>query len=103
MSTHNIVHKKRIHLGAAILLGFFALLFFLLIGRFFYLQATGEAHGHNLTAEASQRYNENKTIDATRGAIFDRSGDPIAEDTPSFNLVAVLDESLKPMKRNPVM
>jgi penicillin-binding protein 2B len=101
MSTHNIVHKKRIHLGAAILLGFFALLFFLLIGRFFYLQATGEAHGHNLTAEASERYNVNKTIDATRGSIFDRSGDPIAEDTPSFNLVAVLDESLTTDEKKP--
>ncbi|WP_404351370.1 penicillin-binding protein [Sutcliffiella horikoshii] len=101
MSTHNIVHKKRIHLGAAILLGFFALLFFLLIGRFFYLQATGEAHGHNLSAEASERYNVNKTIDATRGSIFDRSGDPIAEDTPSFNLVAVLDESLTTDDKKP--
>lgn len=101
MSTHNIVHKKRIHLGAAILLGFFALLFFLLIGRFFYLQATGEAHGHNLSAEASERYNVNKTIDATRGSIFDRSGDPIAEDTPSFNLVAVLDESLTTDEKKP--
>ncbi|WP_226681150.1 penicillin-binding protein [Sutcliffiella horikoshii] len=101
MSTHNIVHKKRIHLGAAILLGLFALLFFLLIGRFFYLQATGEAHGHNLSAEASERYNVNKTIDATRGSIFDRSGDPIAEDTPSFNLVAVLDESLTTDEKKP--
>ncbi|KPB04431.1 penicillin-binding protein [Bacillus sp. CHD6a] len=101
MSTHNIVHKKRIHLGAAILLGFFALLFFLLIGRFFYLQATGEAHGHSLSAEASERYNVNRTIDATRGSIFDRSGDPIAEDTPSFNLVAVLDESLTTDDKKP--
>lgn len=101
MSTHNIVQKKRIHLGAAILLGFFALLFFLLIGRFFYLQATGEAHGHNLSDEASERYNVNKTISATRGAIYDRSGDPIAEDTPSFNLVAVLDESLTTNEEKP--
>jgi penicillin-binding protein 2B len=101
MKTHNIVHKKRIHLGAAILLGLFALLFFLLIGRFFYLQATGEAHGHNLAAEASERYNVNKKISASRGAIYDRSGDPIAEDTPSFNLVAVLDESLTTNKKKP--
>ncbi|QFT88773.1 Penicillin-binding protein 2B [Bacillus sp. THAF10] len=94
MSTQNLVQKKRIHLGAAILLVLFALLFFLLIGRFFYLQATGEAHGQNLSAEASDRYNVNKEITATRGAILDRTGKPIAEDTPSFNLVAVLDESL---------
>ncbi|RJR10632.1 penicillin-binding protein [Candidatus Parcubacteria bacterium] len=94
----NIVHKKRIHLGAAFLLVIFALLFFLLIGRFLYLQATGEVKGHNMSAEAAKYYNVDKNIQADRGAILDRSGDPIAEDTPSFNLVAVLDESLSTEK-----
>ncbi|WP_078380988.1 penicillin-binding protein [Sutcliffiella halmapala] len=100
----NIVHKKRIHLGAAFLLVIFALLFFLLIGRFFYLQATGEVKGHNMASQAEKKYNVNKKIEAQRGTIFDRSGNPIAEDTPSFSLVAVLDESLstKKVKRHVV-
>ncbi|CAG9619808.1 penicillin-binding protein [Sutcliffiella rhizosphaerae] len=101
MNTQNLVHKKRIHVGAALLLGLFALLFFLLIGRFFFLQATGEAHGHDLSIEASERYNVNKKINASRGAILDRTGKPIAEDTPSFNLVAVLDKTMTTNKEKP--
>ncbi|WP_223700322.1 penicillin-binding protein [Sutcliffiella deserti] len=97
----NIIHKKRIHLGAAFLLVIFALLFFLLIGRFFYLQATGEVKGHNMAVAAVEKYNVNKHIEASRGTIYDRVGDPIAEDTPSFNLVAVLDASLTTNEKKP--
>ncbi|WP_096154731.1 MULTISPECIES: penicillin-binding protein [Bacillus] len=88
------IHKKRIHYGAAILSGLFTLLFFVFIGRFFVLQVTGEVRGENLSDYAEGKYNVTYNINAERGSILDRNGNPIAEDMRSFKMVAVLDESL---------
>ncbi|MGM9943754.1 MAG: penicillin-binding protein [Lysinibacillus sp.] len=67
-------------------------LFFLLFGRFFYIQSTGELHGYNLQAEAANKYARETVLAAERGRILDRNENIIAEDTLSYRLIAVVSE-----------
>lgn len=91
-----MVHKKHknTHKGAALLFGLFSLLFFVLVFRFIELQATGVADGQVLAVKAEEKYKQKRTIEAKRGAIFDRNGEVLAEDTPSYTLIAVLDPKM---------
>ncbi|KIQ95795.1 Penicillin-binding protein 2x [Anoxybacillus thermarum] len=85
---------KHTHRGAAICFAFFSLLFFILFGRFVYLQATGKADGRVLAIEAQERYLKKQVLEAKRGTIFDRYGEVIAEDIPSYTVVAILDPNM---------
>ncbi|MBB6175893.1 penicillin-binding protein 2B [Anoxybacillus tengchongensis] len=85
---------KHTHRGAAISFVFFSLLFFLLFGRFVYLQATGVADGQVLAVEAQKRYLKKQVLEAKRGTIFDRDGEIIAEDIPSYTVAAILDPDM---------
>lgn len=81
--------------GAMGLAIFFSALFFLLFGRFIFIQLTGEVDGRVLAEGAERLYKRMETIDAKRGTIYDENGEVIAEDTYSYKIVAVLDENLK--------
>ncbi|KAB7669269.1 penicillin-binding protein [Bacillus sp. B1-b2] len=95
--------QPNINVGAAILFAFFCLLFFVLVVRFVYIQATGEVSGTVLAAEADKRHNSSRTLEASRGNILDRNGEVIAEDAVSYKLVAVTDAELsKNDPSNPV-
>lgn len=85
---------KHTHREAAICFVFFSLLFFILFVRFVYLQATGVVDGQVLAVEAQKRYFKKQTLEAKRGTIFDRSGEVIAEDIPSYTVVAILDPNM---------
>ncbi|MBB5323783.1 penicillin-binding protein 2B [Anoxybacillus tepidamans] len=85
---------KNTHKGAALLFCLFSLLFFVLIFRFVQLQATGVADGQVLAVRAEEQYKQKRTIEAKRGAILDRNGEVLAEDTPSYTLMAVLDPKM---------
>lgn len=89
MRKHTHTHK-----GAAICFVFFSLLFFILFVRFVYLQATGVVDGQVLAVEAQKRYFKKQTLEAKRGTIFDRSGEVIAEDIPSYTVAAILDPNM---------
>ncbi len=86
--------SKNINRGAAIISIFFAMLFFLLIGRFIHIQTTGVVDGQVLAALAEKKYTKQRTIEASRGTIYDRTGQAIAQDTPAYTVVAILDETL---------
>lgn len=85
---------KHTHRGAAICFGIFSLLFFILFGRFVYLQATGVADGQVLAVEAQKRYLKKQVLEAKRGTILDRRGKVIAEDIPSYTIAAILDPDM---------
>ncbi|WP_221564091.1 penicillin-binding protein [Alkalihalobacillus sp. TS-13] len=89
-----MIEKKNsnINKGAVILSLIFVLLFFLLIGRYFYLGWTGQAEGVNLEEMAEKQWTREAALDADRGTIFDRNGKAIAEDIPSYNVIAILDK-----------
>ncbi|WP_429998825.1 penicillin-binding protein [Metabacillus fastidiosus] len=90
-----VIKNKNINRGAAILSLIFAVLFFIVFARFFYIQATGEVHGEALVERAEKMYSRTKTLEAYRGKILDRNGEAIAEDTSSYKLIAILDKELK--------
>ncbi|MBQ6448831.1 penicillin-binding protein [Cytobacillus oceanisediminis] len=95
--------QPNINFGAAILFVLFCLLFFVLVIRFVYIQATGEVSGVELAAQAEKKHNTSRILEASRGSILDRNGEVIAEDAVSYKLVAVTDEKLSEHdKNNPV-
>ncbi|MED4452766.1 penicillin-binding protein [Metabacillus fastidiosus] len=95
MKMRPVIKNKNINRGAAILSLIFAVLFFIVFARFFYIQATGEVHGEALVERAEKMYSRTKTLEAYRGKILDRNGEAIAEDTSSYKLIAILDKKLK--------
>jgi len=96
-----IKKQRNINFGAAILFLIFSVLFFVLLFRFFFIQATGEVKGQVLAAKAEQQYTNSTKIEAKRGTIYDRNGEVIAEDRSSFSLIAILDEDMTTDSDNP--
>ncbi|RIW36316.1 penicillin-binding protein [Bacillus salacetis] len=93
--------RPGMRIGAAILFGFFGLLFFVLMVRFVTIQVTGEADGKVLAAQAAKKYLKSGVLEAARGTIFDQKGEVIAEDTSAYTLVAILDESVSKDSKEP--
>ncbi|MFJ7738460.1 penicillin-binding protein [Lysinibacillus sp. NPDC097287] len=95
--------KKRFRFqwGAFLLLIFYGGLFFLLFTRMVTLQASGEVEGQELAAKAAAKYQKESAITANRGKIYDTNGKVIAEDTLSYRLVAVVNESATTNPKKP--
>ncbi|HSI68426.1 MAG TPA: penicillin-binding transpeptidase domain-containing protein, partial [Planococcus sp. (in: firmicutes)] len=85
--------KFRFQWGAFLLFVLFAGLFFILLARIVTIQATGEVEGQELAARAAAKYSQEEVLTAKRGRILDRNGEVIAEDTLTYRMVAVVDES----------
>ncbi|MBM7701768.1 penicillin-binding protein [Metabacillus iocasae] len=98
---NSVQKNKNITRGAAILILIFALLFFILASRFFYIQATGKAEGEALAQIAQKKYTRQSTIEGHRGTIYDRRGEPIAHDTGAYTVVAILDENQTKNPKDP--
>lgn len=96
-----IKKQPNINAGAAVIFIIFGLLFFVLLYRFVSIQVTGEVSGQPLVAKAQQKYFRTDVLQAKRGGIYDRNGDVIAEDTSSYTLIAILDESMTINKKHP--
>ncbi|MDQ0217179.1 penicillin-binding protein [Peribacillus cavernae] len=93
--------QKNMKSGAALLFLIFGLLFFVLIGRFLYIQVTGTAGGEVLASQVAKKYEKTQTIEAERGTIYDEKGEVIAEDTSSYTLLAVLDKKMTTDPKHP--
>lgn len=88
------IKNRFMNRGAAILSICFALFFFVIFSRFAYIQATGKVEGEVLAAKAHEQYEKGRTISGQRGSILDRNGEAIAEDAPSYTIIAVLDKDM---------
>ena len=97
------MNKKQpyMNFGAAGLFLLFSLLFFILIFRYFSIQITGEVGAQPLAAKAEQKYNREGILEATRGIIFDRKGEVIAEDATAYTLIAILDKKMTTNPKKP--
>lgn len=93
--------KKNMNVGAALLFLIFGLLFFVILIRFFTIQLTGQVEGRVLAEKAEQKYERNAVIPAQRGNIYDHKGKILAEDTPAYTLIAILDSKMTTNKNNP--
>lgn len=67
-------------------------LFFLFVVRLTRIVVTDKVAGVKLSQQIKNLYNGSSTIVATRGTIYDRSGNAIAEDATSYSVYAILDE-----------
>lgn len=90
--------KKRPSMNkrALILFACFSLVIFTLVYRFFVIQFTGEVDGKSLKVYAEEKYTKERILQASRGTIVDRNGEPLATDTITYKLVAILDPSVTP-------
>jgi penicillin-binding protein 2B len=97
------MNKKQpyMNFGAAVLFVIFCLLFFILIFRYFSIQFTGEVGGQPLVAKAQQKYSREGVLEGTRGVIYDRNGEVVAEDTASYNLTAILASNMPKNSKKP--
>ena len=64
--------------------------FIVIVGRFSYIAVSGTVESVNLSSQAKRLYTDNKTIKAKRGSILDTNGNPIAEDTSTYSVYAVV-------------
>lgn len=88
--------KPSMNKRALLLFVIFSLLFFITCYRFFTIQITGEVHGKALRAYAESKYEKESVLKASRGTIYDRNGEPLAMDTITYKLAAVLDPEMTP-------
>lgn len=95
------IQKKNRNIGAALLFFVFGLLFFVLAVRILTIQYTGEVEGQALAAKAAQKYLRTEVLKANRGTIYDRQGQVIAEDSSSYTLVAILNETATTDPKHP--
>lgn len=79
-------------------MGVFILLFFVLVGRFFYIAYNHSIENVDLKAYAEKKWTRHKVLDANRGSILDRHGKPIANDIQSYTVIAVLDKDFPHIK-----
>ncbi|MCR6095939.1 penicillin-binding protein [Salipaludibacillus agaradhaerens] len=63
-----------------------------LFSRFIYIQAAKEVQGTDLKALLEQRWSQTETLEGKRGSILDTNGEVLAEEIPSYTIVAVLDD-----------
>lgn len=82
--------KFRFQWGAFLMFLFYGGLFFLLLGRFVFIQVTGVAEGQVLAAKAEAKYNREQVLQASRGNIIDRNGEILVQDTLSYKMIAVI-------------
>lgn len=79
-----------------------AFVFLLFVGRFLYLSISKTIAGENISERVSNLYKRDEILKSVRGAIYDNSGNVIAEDSHSFTLYAILDKSSLDDKGKPM-
>ncbi|MDN5831211.1 MAG: penicillin-binding protein [Tetragenococcus halophilus] len=68
-------------------------LFFLFVARLSYIVVVGDVAGESLETQTRNLYQGSEVVKAKRGTIYDRNGEPIAEDATSYSLYAILSEA----------
>lgn len=90
----NRIRRNRVLFGI-VLLVLVVGLFFVFIGRFSYIVASGKMNNVNLTQKTKAKYQQSTRLTAVRGTIYDSNHNVIAEDSNVYNLYAVIDKKHK--------
>ena len=85
-------NKNREHVGQNLML-LAIFLFFIFIINFAIIIGTDTRFGHNLSKEASEVYQQEVTVQAKRGTIYDRNGVALAEDSTTYSVYAIISKS----------
>ncbi|MFC3928301.1 penicillin-binding protein PBP2X [Streptococcus caprae] len=84
--------ENRVHVGQNLLLLTIGL-FVVFVVNFAIIIGRDDKFGVDLSEKAKQVYQTNTVVQATRGTIYDRNGYPIAEDSTTYSIYAVIDDS----------
>ncbi|MFD1357440.1 penicillin-binding protein [Fictibacillus halophilus] len=84
---------KRKNVGAGILMVLFTVLFFVLTSKFFVVASSQSAEGVDLIEYGKRKWMKSDVLDAKRGTMFDRNGEVVAQDIPSYSVIAILDKN----------
>ncbi|WP_277677815.1 penicillin-binding protein [Gracilibacillus dipsosauri] len=84
--------KKSTEIMPLLWICLFSIAFLIIVGRFVYIQATGEVNGVDIKKLAAEKRTNEYTIPAKRGTIYDRKGMALAQEHIVYRLYAVLDE-----------
>lgn len=76
--------------------------FFIFIINFAIIIGTDTKFGVKLSDEAKNVYQTSRTIQARRGTIYDRNGIPIAEDSTTYSVFAIIDKDYISVKKEPL-
>lgn len=87
------MHGRRTVKINIIFIGIVSFLFVLIIGKLLFVALSSNVDGINLTEFANNRNTKKETIVATRGTIFDSTGNILAQDVNSYTVIAYLSES----------
>ena len=99
MKKEKIVSK--IHISRFVFI--FGLFFFLvIIGRLIYLNLSDNIDGINLQEFAKNRNTTKQTLYATRGSIYDKNGETLAQTIDSYTVIAYLDKSRSKNSKKPL-
>ena len=92
--------RNRVYLNNLfIIIGF--LLFCVIIGRLIFLNMSPKIDGINLKEFADNRNTTKETLTATRGTIYDKSGEVLAQTVDSYTIIAYLDKSRSKNQKKP--
>lgn len=91
---------SKIHINKFVLLGGF-LLFCAIMARLIYLNLATEIDGINLKEFAKNRNTTKETLYATRGTIYDKNNEILAETVDSYTVIAFLDSSRSKNSKTP--
>ncbi|OEH93945.1 penicillin-binding protein [Bacillus solimangrovi] len=96
------IKSKNINRGAWLLTISFVLLFFVVLGRFLYIQIGKEVQGQDLEKIAEEKWTKQQALQGNRGKILDRNGVVIAEDIPKYSIYAILKEDYSKNSKVPL-
>lgn len=80
----------------------FSVVFLTLSLRLLYISVTKRVQHEDLNLNSKRLYNKHSTIKAKRGTIYDSKKEPIAEDTSTYNIYAVLDKGQRGLNNKPL-
>jgi len=83
------------------MVGLTGFMFLVFVFRFSMIMITKKVNGENLSEHVNNLYTRSSILAAKRGTIYDIGGNPIALDTTSYSLVAVLTDEWSEDKENP--
>ncbi|MGJ9381312.1 penicillin-binding protein [Salipaludibacillus sp. CF4.18] len=77
------------------------IVFVVIFSRFVYIQAAKEVQGVDLEELVAKRWSQTNVIDGERGSIYDNNGDVLAEEIPSYTVIAILDDRFDSYVKDP--
>ena len=96
-------YKRKSNLNVKVTILIVGLFFLVIILKLSYVVLSPKVDGINLTEFASNRNTTKETLYASRGIIYDVDGKPLAKNTNSYKIIAILSPSRTTDMENPCM